>query len=73
MKQLSIEELKDVVANAKTSLEQYLALELIALKGEQVPVGFTSESALDDVADSDTAIRLVTGNFRKFIMGVQHD
>jgi len=41
MNNLSIEELKDVVANAKTSLEQYLALELIAireLKGDQVPV-----------------------------------
>lgn len=41
MNNLSIEELKDVVANAKTSLEQYLALELIAireLKGDQVQV-----------------------------------
>lgn len=38
---LSIEELKDIVANAKTSLEQYLALELIAaLKGDQVPDGY---------------------------------
>lgn len=27
-----------------------------ALKGDQVPVGFTSESALDDVADGDTAM-----------------
>lgn len=43
---LSIEELEDVVANAKTSLEQYLALELIALKAERVPVAFTGSGSL---------------------------
>ncbi|EMQ4303653.1 hypothetical protein WG886_004359 [Yersinia enterocolitica] len=43
---LSIEELKDVVANAKTSLEQYLALELIKLKVERVPVAFTGSGSL---------------------------
>lgn len=43
---LSIGELKDVVANAKTSLEQYLALELIELKAERVPVAYTGYGSL---------------------------
>lgn len=51
MNNLSIEELKDVVANAKTSLEQYLALELIKLKGDQVPVAwFTDDKEVDKSA-----------------------
>lgn len=33
-----------------------LRVEIAALKGDQVPVGFTSESALDDVADGDAAM-----------------
>ncbi|MCL9644984.1 DUF551 domain-containing protein [Rahnella victoriana] len=43
---LSIEELGDVLANAKTSLEQYLALELIELKGKRVPVAYTGSGSL---------------------------
>lgn len=43
---LSIEELEDVVANAKTSLEQYLALELIELKVKRVPVAYTGSGSL---------------------------
>lgn len=44
---LSIEELKDIVANAKTALEQYLALELIKLKGEQVPAAIDADIIRD--------------------------
>lgn len=33
-----------------------LEAEILKLKADQVPVGFTSESALDDVADGDTAM-----------------
>lgn len=47
MNELNIDELKAIVANAKTSLEQYLALELIKLKGEQVPVAWTSQRSLE--------------------------
>ncbi|QIC84884.1 hypothetical protein F0336_14300 [Serratia liquefaciens] len=42
---LTTDELRDIVANAKTSLEQYLALELLANREAQ-PVLYASEETL---------------------------
>ncbi|HID9280230.1 TPA: hypothetical protein ACXIZC_002806 [Serratia marcescens] len=43
---LTTDELRHIVANAKTSLEQYLALELLANR-DMKPVGYVSESTLN--------------------------
>lgn len=50
---LTTEVLRDIVANAKTSLEQYLALELLA-KLEEKPIGYVSASTLNCLKSMQT-------------------